>query len=126
MALPPHLEGKTFADNPQNINRNGRPVGSKNRSTILREIADTVINGTSIDDKPVAGTAEEFAMMALMRKAIEGDIQAIKELNDTLYGKITEKKEVEMAVNRNDDLTTKVLSKIPTEELEDILNADNE
>jgi hypothetical protein len=94
MANPENLVGKGFESRPNDINREGRPVGSRNRATILRELADVVLNGTSLDDKPIAATTEQFAMMAMMRKAMEGDMNAVKEMNDTLYGKIADKSEV--------------------------------
>lgn len=78
-------------------NPNGRPKGSKNRSTIARMLADMEIEGTELNGKTGMFTAESLYMAALVRKALEGDINAIKELQDTLYGKLTDKSQVEMA-----------------------------
>ena len=92
-------------------NPNGRPLGSKNRATILREMAAFTMNGKSLDGQEIKATAEEFTMMALVRKAIEGDIMAIKEIQDTLYGKITDKKEINATVNMVEGLYNAVASK---------------
>lgn len=105
-----------FGANPQNINREGRPKGSRNRATILAELlalpADTHIN-------------QEYKMIqALIDKAQTGDVAAIKEAQDTIYGKIpdkvltaeTDKESLER------DVTEEALKHVPTEELERILD----
>lgn len=77
-------------------NPDGRPIGAKNRSTILKkwiEINAKLKNpGTGKDE---IGTVEDNVNLALITKALAGDVQAIKEINDTLYGKITEKQAIE-------------------------------
>lgn len=73
----------------------GRPVGSKNRSTILsRWISVNTKVKNPITKETEAGTVEDLVMLALINRAMSGDVQAIKEINDTLYGKIVDKGEV--------------------------------
>lgn len=81
-------------DNPPPTN--GRPKGSKNRSTILRKWADV---------KGVNGTMEDDAAVALIKKASQGDVMAIDKLFDALYGKLIEKSETvvrEVPENRSE------------------------
>ena len=77
-------------------NPTGRPKGSKNRSTILRkwlEVATTIKNPITKKDEKV--TVEDEIILALIREARKGNIQAIKEIQDSMHGKMTEKQEVE-------------------------------
>jgi hypothetical protein len=77
-----------FKEHPENIG-GGRPEGVKNRSTILKkwiEIAAKVKHPENNED--IEGTMEDKINLALLTKALSGDVQAIKEINDTLYGKI--------------------------------------
>lgn len=89
-----NLIGKGFDSHPENIVA-GRPKGAKNRATILKKwiaIAAKIKHPES--DEDIEGTMEDKVNLALLSKALSGDVQAIKEINDTLYGKITEKAEV--------------------------------
>lgn len=73
----------------------GRPKGSKNRSTIARQFAEVITGGIDVSGNIKADmTAEELMIAALWRKAFDGDINAIKEIQDTLYGKLTDKQEL--------------------------------
>jgi len=88
---------KGFDKRPENINREGRPVGSKNRSTILKkwiEIATKLKN--PITGKDEFGTVEDKVTLALIERALKGDVIAIKEIYDTLYGKIADKSETKV------------------------------
>lgn len=65
----------------QSGNSKGRPKGSRNRSTIVRELLEakaTVGDGQLVDQ----------ITRALIQKAAEGDVRAFKELMDSAYGKI--------------------------------------
>ena len=88
-----------FAANPENINREGRPVGSLGRSTLLKKWLDV---NTTIKDEDTGevtkGTYLDRVNLALIKKAMGGDVIAIKEILDTLYGKITEKKEIDQNI----------------------------
>mgnify|MGYP003326242987 CR=1 FL=1 len=99
----------------QSGNPNGRPKGSKNRSTILREI---------LSQRLQDGRSKEYHMInALVEKALQGELGHIKEAQDTLYGKVPDKAlTAETTPEKlNDDVTQQVLSKLPTEELEKII-----
>lgn len=66
-------------------NPKGKPKGTLNRATILKrwlEVASK--NGTVADD----------VGLALIAKALKGDVAAIKEAFDGAYGKIADKQEV--------------------------------
>jgi hypothetical protein len=93
--------------NPQNIekhkfkkgvsgNLNGHPKGVKNRSTILKKWMELYTKlKNPVTGKDEAGTVEDKVQLALITKALSGDVAAIKEINDTLYGKIQEKIELD-------------------------------
>lgn len=72
----------------------GRPKGSKNRSTIAKELASVMLSAKGINGVESNMSAEHAMMAALFRKAIDGDVSAIKEAQDTLYGKLTDKQEL--------------------------------
>ena len=92
--------------NPENIippkfgevrNPKGKPIGTKNRSTILKKWIKVRVKITDEANpllKDVSGTVEDQVILALIQKALKGDVNAIKEINDTLYGKISDKTEV--------------------------------
>ncbi len=73
----------------QSGNPAGRPKGSKNRSTIVKEILSILVKG----ENPMTGEQEwlsnEYRMTAsVLLKAIEkGDVNAYNSLMDSAYGK---------------------------------------
>lgn len=80
-------------------NPDGRPVGAKNRSTILKKwIEVTVKLKNPATGKDEVGTVEDKVNLALITKALAGDVQAIKEINDTLYGKIQENQKIDVNI----------------------------
>ena len=93
--------------NPENIippkkgeirNPKGKTKGTKNRSTILKkwiEVNVKIRDKANPFLKEVLGTVEDEITLALIKKALSGDVQAIKEINDTLYGKIPDKSAIE-------------------------------
>lgn len=91
----PHtIKGKGFDAHPENINRSGYPKGLKNRSTLLKkwiEVAAKIKHPET--EEEINATFEDKIVLALLTKALSGDVQAIKEINDTLYGKIADKTE---------------------------------
>lgn len=91
----PHtIKGKGFDVHPENIG-GGRPKGVKNRSTILKKWLEVISKVKHPEtSKLIPGTLEDKVQLALINKALKGDVQAIKEINDTLYGKIADKSEV--------------------------------
>ncbi len=76
-------------------NPNGRPKGSKNRSTVLREILQMVIECEDLSGVKVKHPVEVAVMQALAKKALAGDVPAIKEIQDTVYGKLTDSVELD-------------------------------
>lgn len=82
--------------NPENLNPakpgevrnpNGRPKGSRNRSTIVREAIEAILEG---QDQQIV----DNMTAAIIRKACEGDVPAYRELLDSAYGKVTDKQEL--------------------------------
>ena len=68
-------------------NPNGRPKGSKNRSTIAKHWLETNQNLKN----PLTGVSETMSQedlmtLALIKKAREGDVNAYKALMDSGYG----------------------------------------
>lgn len=74
-------------------NPNGRPKGSKNRSTYFKEIADLIYkdkNGKAfvnpLDLKEKSVSIEKAMAVQLALAALKGNIPAIKEFLDNLHG----------------------------------------
>lgn len=88
-------------------NPNGRPKGSRNRSTVAKEMLDIIIKDvdplkvfTKDDFKQfmeehgmdmeklqmIEANAEEFITLAMIAKAKNGDVNAYKALLDSAYG----------------------------------------
>lgn len=85
MPNPENVINNGFKVNPQNINLQGRPKGARNRSTIYREHleAESANGGQVVDD----------CVKSAILQALKGDIQALKELMDSAYGKNPDKLE---------------------------------
>jgi hypothetical protein len=110
----------------QSGNPNGRPKGSKNRSTIAKEFAAIVTGGLNVKgDTDPNMTAEELMIATLWRKAFDGDITAIKEIQDTLYGKLTDKTIEVKPETMDADFTAEVLAHMTTEQIEAALASKN-
>jgi len=80
-------------------NPNGRPKGSKNRSTVARELLDLVTKASNIldpNDPNQEFTQEELMVAKMIQNAKEGDVQAFKAVLDSAYG--TPKQTVETTV----------------------------
>lgn len=90
----------------QSGNPKGRPEGAKSRSTILNKwlSVNTDIFNPITKDKE-RGTVEDEVVLALVTKARKGDVPAIREILDTMYGKLTEKQELGV----NGPITVKVV-----------------
>jgi hypothetical protein len=87
--------------NPENIippkkgeirNPKGKPKGTLNRSTLLKKwlAVQTKIK------RPDNGSEEQVPLsdaiaLGIIRQAMKGDVNAYKEIMDTLYGKLTDK-----------------------------------
>lgn len=69
------------------LNPNGRPKGSKNRSTIARywlEVQQNLKNPLTGQNETMS--QEDLMTLALIKKAREGDVNAYKALMDSGYG----------------------------------------
>ena len=68
----------------------GRPVGARNRSTIVKYW----LEGKKFSKNPISNQKEELEIqdmivIALIDKALKGDVNAFKELMDSGYGKLS-------------------------------------
>jgi len=74
--------GKGHSGNPA-----GKPKGTRNRSTIIREWLEAkATDGES-------GQVSDQLVRSLIKKAVTGDVAAFRELMDGAYGKVTDKVE---------------------------------
>lgn len=73
-------------------NPNGRPKGSRNRQTIIREMLEAVVDerfhGIPIIKPKDGETHFENIVAAQLAKAMRGDSVAFKELADSGFGKV--------------------------------------
>lgn len=109
--------------NPENLipaqkgevrNPNGRPKGSRNRSTIARKWLDVTVDHIN----PVTGEAEQMTIedvitLAQIRKARKGDSRGYDKVMDSAYGSPDQNIKTE-------NITKLDLSQVPTEEIERI------
>jgi hypothetical protein len=80
----------------QSGNPKGKPKGTKNRATALKRFMDLsakIINPEN--SKSMDGTIEEKIAAAQIKKALEGDTTAFREIMDSLYGKIPQKQDID-------------------------------
>jgi len=76
----PNPEGKGgFADNPQNINRNGRPPKGSAWSEVLEMIGETV-------EEKSGKTFKELVGLKIWQLCIAGNVSAIRELFNRMEG----------------------------------------
>lgn len=68
----------------QSGNPKGKPAGTRNRSTIVREALEAILAGK--DQKVV-----DAITAAVIEKALTGDVPAFKELMDSAFGKNADK-----------------------------------
>ena len=98
-------------------NPNGRPKGSKNRSTIARkwlEVNQSLKNPLTGENETMS--QEDLMTLALIKKARDGDTNAYKALMDSGYG---------APVQQIEQTNTEIdLSNLTTDELKDLLNED--
>jgi hypothetical protein len=98
-------------------NPNGRPKGSKNRSTIARkwlEVNQSLKNPLTGENETMS--QEDLMTLALIKKARDGDTNAYKALMDSGYG---------APVQQIEQTNTEIdLSSLTTDELKDLLNED--
>ena len=81
-------------------NPNGRGLGVKNRSTLLKKWIEVNAKFRNpITKETEQGTVEDMIVIALITKAIAGDIQAIKEVYDTRYGKLQDSAKIDASIS---------------------------
>jgi hypothetical protein len=90
----------------------GRPKGSKNLSTILKEMLEEEIEIT-LDGKKERKQFKDIIVRRLVKKANDGDLRAIQEIFDRTEGKA--KQEVEQSTTIKDQRLD--LSKLSDDEL---------
>jgi hypothetical protein len=96
-------------------NPNGRPKGSKNRSTIARqwlEVNQNLKNPLTGENETMS--QEDLMTLALIKKARDGDVNAYKALMDSGYGAPVQQIEQQQ--------TTVDLSELTTEEIKAFLS----
>jgi hypothetical protein len=89
-------------------NPNGRPKGTRNRSTIVREWLETTYKKIN----PITGQNEtlqiqDHLVISLIGKALKGDVQAFRELFDSGHGKVSELLDV---TSKGESITQEKLS----------------
>jgi hypothetical protein len=85
----------------QSGNPKGKPKGTRNRSTIVREILESAILGETVAGLTVTMPVIEAMTHALAAKAIKhGDVQAFNSLADSAFGKLTDKVETAHTITR--------------------------
>jgi hypothetical protein len=98
-------------------NPNGRPKGSRNRSTIARkwlEVNQSLKNPLTGENETMS--QEDLMTLALIKKARDGDTNAYKALMDSGYG---------APIQQIEQTNTEIdLSNLTTDELRDLLKED--
>jgi hypothetical protein len=95
----------------QSGNPNGRPKGSRNRSTIARqwlEANEVIVN--PLTKKKEKLSQEDIMTLALINKARKGDVNAYKALMDSGYGAPTQ--QVEQTIEDKRTLSDNQIDKI--------------
>lgn len=93
----------------QSGNPNGRPKGSKNMSTILREYLECELDGVNpFTGKKEKLSAKQIIMLKLIANAMKGDNKSINDILDRLEGKATQK--TELSVAKQDDFIKQLAS----------------
>ena len=89
-------------------NPNGRPKGSRNRSTVIREF----LEATMTEKNPMTGKTEKLSIEQLMALSMikqvlsKGNVHAWNSIKDDAYGKA--KESVELSGDIGVDLTEKL------------------
>lgn len=75
-------------------NPDGRPKGSRNRSTILNEILQHIKEGKDLDGTMTKRELEYWIMLKKIHNALSGKDQSINDILDWKYGKQETKQEI--------------------------------
>ena len=91
--------------------KNGRPKGKLNRSTLFAKWAEIETKQTNPLTNQVEGqTQDDIIILSLINKARKGDVAAIKEWLDNRFGKIKEVHEIE-TIDKSKELTKEELKR---------------
>ena len=91
-------------------NPNGRPKGSKNRSTIVKELLEFASSQKNVlTGEQETLTQEQAITLAMLLKAGKGDVNAYKALMDSCYGAPKQTTDTNLSVS---DFDVKDLFKI--------------
>ena len=91
-------------------NPNGRPKGSKNRSTIVKELLEFASSQKNVlTGEQQTLTQEQAITLAMLLKAGKGDVNAYKALMDSCYGAPKQTTDTNLSVS---DFDVKDLFKI--------------
>jgi hypothetical protein len=85
-------DGKATQFKPGHNKSKGRPKGSLNMTSILKKYLSGTLNGNSLPSK-------DMVVLELIKKAIEGDVTAMKYIIDRVDGKPTEKRDINFNAN---------------------------
>ena len=104
MPNPENIEPHKFKAG-QSGNPNGRPKGTKNRSTIIKKWLTALDKGKN----PMTGDTEDMTVedkmtLALISKALKGDTSAYKALMDSAYGQPKQ----ELETTGNSEIITRI------------------
>ena len=83
----PNKENLKYWKKGESGNPNGRPKGSKNRSTIAKkwlQVIQETKNPLTLESEELS--QEDLITLALIKKAADGDVNAYKALMDSGYG----------------------------------------
>jgi hypothetical protein len=91
-------------------NPNGRPKGSRNRSTIVKELLEFASSQKNVlTGEQETLTQEQAITLAMLLKANKGDVNAYKALMDSCYGAPKQTTDTNLSVS---DFDVKDLFKI--------------
>ena len=89
--MPKNISGLKPIEKGVSGNPNGRPKGTKNRSTLVRqwlEATESIVNPITGEKERL--TQQDIMTLAIIKKARKGDVAAYKELMDSAHGKVTD------------------------------------
>lgn len=121
-------KAKGFDKLPENINKDGRPVGTRNRSTIVKQW----LEATQKHKNPITDIVELLTQADIMtlaqintaRKGGAAGVAAYKELMDSCFGKNVDKTDI---TTGGEKLIPDIdYSKLSNEALKEIINAAKE
>lgn len=82
-------------------NPEGRPQGTRNRATVINEMLEkkTKVADPSDPSNRLDVSLYEAMVLGQIKSAMEGNTRAFQEIQDTLFGKLTDKHQLDVDVN---------------------------